>query len=175
MTQCENVSEETRYLSFVVANTVYIAMMVHETWTYSRLMGLDFYKQYAVEYLQMYSQFLTYFVMYTLLQMLLVRYQYNKRILSKFQTKKLFSKNDIRKTNHNICILKETSDLFNHLFGWPMLLMICFTSLQTLQHLESIFVQRKNTPTTIAYAVTFLLWHFVSFCKNFFYEIFIPI
>jgi hypothetical protein len=59
-------------------------------------------------------------------------------------------------------LLKESVDIINNLFGWPVLLNIMFAGLQMLVYMQGIVVGAFYTYDTIIYTVMIILWHCVS-------------
>ncbi|RZB40308.1 7tm 7 domain containing protein, partial [Asbolus verrucosus] len=53
----ENVKEKSHLLRFSISNLFFWGIMLHMTYIFTSLMGVDFFKQYAIEYVQLYVQF----------------------------------------------------------------------------------------------------------------------
>lgn len=153
------------FLPFLTANAVFVFLHSYETIIWTKTMGIEFYQLYAVEYFQMYAQFIVYFVIYVILNMLLQRYQNVCKFLAdqlnvQYQQNYVFI---LKKTKNNIYILGECVNVFNEIFGWLILQLIGFTTLQLLAHFQSIIIGAKRAPQTLVYNVTFILWHLVSY------------
>ncbi|RZC34766.1 7tm 7 domain containing protein, partial [Asbolus verrucosus] len=150
----DDVTEKKSGRSFVWFNFAFWSCMAYMTYTFANIMGVEFFKQYWVEYVQLYVQFLTSFLMYTILTMLRARYCSVFRQL--FNIRKFGAA--ANRIKHDINILKETVDVFNDIFGWPTLLIVVFVSLQVLAYLDNIFVVSSTTDVKILlYNVILLL------------------
>ncbi|XP_044264829.1 uncharacterized protein LOC123011458 [Tribolium madens] len=143
------------FLPFVMANVVFLVFHSYETFIWTRIMGVAFYKLYAVEWFQFYAQFIVYFFIYVILNMFLKKYQSVSKIVSKQNFALL------RNIQNDICILADCVDVFNNLFGFLILLLVAFTTLQILIYVQGIVIGAKNTIETVAYSVMFILWHIV--------------
>ncbi|RZC41944.1 gustatory receptor [Asbolus verrucosus] len=166
----QNVTNEKSHLwAFIASNFFYWGMEVHMTYLFTKIMDVEFYKQFAIEYLQMYSQFLIYFLLHVLLKMIISRYRSITNILNdqlglirKLERRQLrprYPMTCLRKLKYDICLLKETVDIFNNIFGWPILFSIIFTSLQVLIYLQVIFTRGFKTVETVVYSFSIIFWH----------------
>ncbi|RZC40630.1 7tm 7 domain containing protein [Asbolus verrucosus] len=60
----------------------------------------------------------------------------------------------------------KSVDIFNDIFGWPLLFITTFTTLQVLIYLQIIFVKAFNTIQLIIYSFSYMFWH----CTGTFYN-----
>ncbi|NP_001161925.1 gustatory receptor 54 [Tribolium castaneum] len=148
--------------SFVVANVLFQLIHVYYTVVFTLLLGVDFVKEYAFEYIQLYSQFILYFLLFATLKILLGKYTQLKACLME-EKRPMVSLQVIKA---QIYSLRETVDVFNDIFGWPFLLLITFTSLQIMVYLQHIFVKSRPSPATIISNVTVISWQAVCTFYN---------
>lgn len=76
--------------------------------------------------------------------LMLSRYRDLKLVLgAQLSRNAIFFHSDLRKflknAVHFLCVLKETCDIFNAVFGWHVLLVVCYSSLQLLNYLDETF------------------------------------
>ncbi|RZC41410.1 7tm 7 domain containing protein, partial [Asbolus verrucosus] len=179
-TQNISIGETQNYWWFALANAIFWVIQFYESFIFTKMMGVGFYAQYGVEYVQLYLQFFIYFLLQVFLKMFKSRYQSITKTLSdelylmvQLQRRPLVREGHsltyLNKIKHNICVLKETVDTFNDIFGWPIVFIITFTSLQVLIYLQGLFVRSRRTLETIIYNVAVILWH----CAATFFNIFL--
>lgn len=144
-------------VSFIIANIFFHSIHLYSTFVFSEIIGVEYLEQYGIEYLQLYSQFIVYFLMYTILKILLLRYTQLKKSLAEERRPTL----SLEVIQDQILILKETVDAFNDIFGWPFLLLISFTSFQIMVYLQGIFVGSRKSFQTIISNINIISWHSV--------------
>ena len=158
-----HVKEKSKYGSFVLANGVFFFYQLYMTCLLSRTIGIKFYKQFAIEYLQLYDQFVINFLLYVFLTMLITR---QKCLRQKFETQIGLAKNStvaqFDTIKHDVCLLKEISEIINDIFGWPLFLTIAFTTLQMIMYLQLLaIIPYLQLPYLICLA-SVILWQCVS-------------
>nr|CAL23138.2 gustatory receptor candidate 5 [Tribolium castaneum] len=148
------------FLPFVVTNIIFVLFHTYEAFVWTRIMGVAYYEQYAVEFFQFYAQFIVYFLIYAVLEMLLQKY----KTVTYVMTGQLKAQNSnlLKSVCADLCLLSECVDLFNSLFGFLVLLLVALTTLQLLIYIQVIVIGTKNTIETVAYSVIFILWHIVG-------------
>ncbi|RZC05039.1 hypothetical protein BDFB_014094 [Asbolus verrucosus] len=142
--ESENINEKSHLLKFAFSNFIFLGILLHMTYKFASLIGVDFFKMYTIQYVQIYAQFLHNFLIYTVLNMLRVRYRAVTLALSKevclvTKLERRSVASFLNKIKYNVCILKENVDIFNNIFGWPNLLIILSGSLQILLSFDNIF------------------------------------
>ena len=141
---------------------------------YKYILGVEIFKQFAIEYLQLYDQYLINFLFYVFAKMLLARYQ-TLRIKLQHQFWSL-QKLDRRTQNYcfvgfqqittEFCLLKETVDIVNNIFGWPLLLITAYATLQALIYLQgTIVIFNHLSHNMVIYVTVVILWHCVRSIK----------
>jgi hypothetical protein len=165
----EHISKEkssTKY--FVIANLTFWTVMIFMSYVFTQRHSWDFYKKYAVEYVQLYVQFFITFLICSILRLFKSRYRSINHVLTRNISiirkldRQSFSKgfplHFLRKIRYDLSVLKEAVDSFNNIFGWPIFLTMVFVNLQVLIYLESFFTNPKNfilTLSNILMALTF--------------------
>lgn len=159
--------ESTKILQFIISNICYWLYQIYISCVWSDIMGVEFFKQFAVEFLQLYNQFLICFLLYLFLNMLLFRYQIlRRRLQNHLMEKQTFSENinfvHLYRLKSEFCVLKEASDLINSIFGWSFQFVIVYASLQILTFFNVIIVVRKLSFKLIFYSSITIMWQAVS-------------
>jgi hypothetical protein len=165
-----NIVEKSDRFLFVFYNLIYWGYQIYMTLIFYEIMGVEFLKQFAIEYLQLYGQFIINFTFYVFSKMVLVRYRSLRkslesqvRLVRKLSSRTIvYSLDHLNRIKYDIYLLKESVDIINNLFGWPVLLTIMFSGLQMLVYMQGIVVGAFNTFDTIIYTVMVMLWHCVS-------------
>jgi gustatory receptor len=146
------------------------------TYIFTKAMGWDYYRLYAVEYVQLYVQFMINFLIYTILTMLKARYQMTSLslgrhicLVTKLERRSLakqYPLSFLKKIKYDVCILKETVDVFNDIFGWPVLFIILYASLQVLLYMDTLFLKSSTRSLeAILCNISMILLFCVSFSK----------
>ncbi|EFA01379.2 gustatory receptor 30 [Tribolium castaneum] len=97
--------------------------------------------------------------------MLLSRYRFVKRLLMEGRGIQV-----LRKCAYNLFVLKETTDIFNEIFGWPVLFLVLYTSLKLLYYFESaindvVRVKTELIIVDISLIFIYVIGTFVIFVK----------
>jgi hypothetical protein len=142
--------------------------MIFMSYVFTQRHSWDFYKKYAVEYVQLYVQFFFTFLICSILRLFKSRYRSINHVLTRNISiirkldRQSFSKgfplHFLRKIRYDLSVLKEAVDSYNNIFGWPIFLTMVFVNLQVLIYLESFFTNPKNfqlTLSNILMALTF--------------------
>jgi gustatory receptor len=140
------------YIGYFVANLVFCVATVSDFYIWYQIVGYEYFQQYLVETVQVYMLFYYYFVLFAFIKMLRGYYT-NLRLLleekfanchhigTTFTGKNL---NFLPNIEHLLAHLRDTVDLFNDLFGWPILLMIVYTSLMVINYIDDTFKNSDN-------------------------------
>mgnify|MGYP005985142453 CR=1 FL=1 len=171
----DTVKEPSLLLPFVITNIIYWSYQIYMTYTfYKHILGVEIFKQFAIEYLQLYDQYLINCLFHFFVKMLLARYQ-TLRIKLEHQFWSL-QKLDRRTQNYcfvgfqqittEFCLLKETVDIVNNIFGWPLLLITAYATLQALIYLQgTIVIFNHLSHNMVIYVTVVILWHCVRSIK----------
>ena len=162
-----SIREHSNYWRFIGVNVLFWGGQTYMSyWGYSAI-GFDFFRQFAIEYLQMYDELVINFLFYAVLTMLLTRYhaltkqqQYHLFLLTKYGNTTQFTK-ACSKIKLDFCRLKVCADIANDIFGWPLLFTIVYACLQTLLYLEIIVVTPISL-NSILYVLIIIFLHYVS-------------
>jgi hypothetical protein len=133
--------EKNYFPAFILWNAFFWAINIYLTCIFGKLIGVEFFKQYSVDSLQVYVQFITNYLTYAVLKMLELRYKSVRYMLGCLVrlAKKLEANSvntSLRRVKRNFLLLRETVDIFNDVFGWSILLNILHGSLQMVIYLD---------------------------------------
>lgn len=151
------------YLPFLLANLLFFIIQSYGTVLWINQLGVPYLKEYIIEFLEFYTQFIITFLMFVILKLLLQKYGtvYNNLLeLSKIkvQANYCFA---LKKTRNHVCILIECVDIFNDIFGWLILQIVGCIFLDLLMFFYDV-IDLENSPEIIAYAVIWMIWYSVS-------------
>lgn len=144
----ENATETYKlpfYFVFLVSNLFYWAISVVSSYIFWKNFGItEYFRKYFVEQIMSYWRFFYIFLLCTVLQVILNRYKGIYLIIYKEFNQKpinfaLFT-NSIQKSEFYINLMKESVDIFNDIFGWPITLIISYATLQILNYLDDILM-----------------------------------
>jgi hypothetical protein len=122
-------------LGIGLANLYYFASISYMVYVRYKSMGWR-YLNHVQGYLDLYQKL----IQWVIIKMVLARYKGLKSLLSAYKQKnqnRQFS-NDLKRFEYIMSQLKTTVDVFNELFGWPLLLMIASTIIQVLNTIDFI-------------------------------------
>lgn len=162
-------NEKLRIFCFVSSNIIYFLVMTSVTLDFTSRNGAEFYKQYALEYVQLYILF---FISYLLsISVLMIRSCYHQvditfakgvKILSKKHLKQNYLLTVLNKIKNDLNILKETVDYFNDIFGWIFLLILIMSSCQIITSLDRMFNSSDHSSISFVSNSLFMLLLIVS-------------
>jgi hypothetical protein len=122
-------------LGIGLANLYYFASISYMVYVRYKSMGWR-YLNHVQGYLDLYQKL----IQWVIIKMVLARYKGLKSLLSAYKQKnqnRQFS-TDLKRFEYIMSQLKTTVDVFNELFGWPLLLMIASTIIQVLNTIDFI-------------------------------------
>lgn len=120
---------------FVLVQIIDITFLVTAFTFKFDLMGVEYAKKYNFVYVQDYMIFFYNTLMCVVLRIILLKYKQIYNLL--LHTWKKQTNDKIQK---QLQFLKSVIDNFNNVFGWPIFLIISYTTLHLLCHLDNIFV-----------------------------------
>ncbi|RZC43224.1 7tm 7 domain containing protein [Asbolus verrucosus] len=122
------------YVSFFMIHLIYIVIDVYYIYKNFVRMELHYFVVIVAEYGQQFLNYFYNFLLYTLANMLLMKYRQLTYLLTDYQknkapleTSKIISLMSTKKIGQNICLLRETIDIFNDMFGWTIAFVISST------------------------------------------------
>ncbi|RZC33860.1 7tm 7 and/or Lig chan domain containing protein, partial [Asbolus verrucosus] len=142
------------YMGFVLTHTVYWINEISLTYVWTKFGTTALVKQYLIEIVQQYSKFLYSFLIYTTLKIILFQYETVSNEIE-YLTRNLDKSNFLFfLTKHQISLigLKETVELFNNIFGWPILIIIVYAGLQILLYLDMVISNPDRRASNILIA-----------------------
>jgi gustatory receptor len=167
----ENKSSTMRwyYFTFVALHVLLLTMAILTFYVWIEFFGLDFFKLYLGEYLQIYLLFFNNMTTCIVLGLMLTRYRYQNTLMSRLVTRKLLHLPLLTKIKNNLFVLRQTVDAFNDLFGWSILFNIFFGGLRSLICFDVLLSFRGNGLGANALQMFFhlevMLFHLVSHHK----------
>nr|ABY40584.1 gustatory receptor [Tribolium castaneum] len=151
------------FTPFLATNVVFVIIMIYETYLVIQIIGPDFFNLYAIEYFQLYAQFIVYSMIYSCLNMILDSIQNISKAINSLKPNRLNSfllkqiKSDFR-------ALSQCVEIFNNIFGWLILLLIGFTFFELLRSVQVMIMGTRNTTVaTVIIRSMFIIWLMVSF------------
>lgn len=133
----ESVSTKTKHsllVTFFLTNILFCFINFYIVVLWSLVLKSTYYKCFGFETFQQYIKFFYNFIIYVILKMITLRYRFIKQLL--FNHPK--NTQVLKKCTYSVYLLKQTADIFNKLFGWPILLTTLNASLRILYTFEAI-------------------------------------
>ncbi|EFA07599.1 gustatory receptor Gr108 [Tribolium castaneum] len=150
------------FTPFLATNVVFVIVMIFETYVWTQIMTeLDFFKLYAIEYFQLYAQFIVYSMICSCLNLILESSQNIYKTINFLKPKRL-NNFPLKKIKGDFRALAQCVEIFNNIFGWLILLSIGFTFFELLTCIQYMIVGKGNTVPVIIYRVMFLTWLMVG-------------
>ncbi|XP_044264978.1 uncharacterized protein LOC123011551 [Tribolium madens] len=149
------------FLPFLLTNVVFVVIFTYYTYNVVPIMGVEFFKLYAVEYFQFYAQLIVYYLIYEFLNQILNGFNDLSKTMSKLwkmQPNRLH-KLSFKRLKSNFCALAECIEIFNTTFGWLFLLSMGFTVLQLLGFMNYLLSGKYNSLPLVS---MFITWHMIG-------------
>ncbi|KAJ3617912.1 hypothetical protein MTP99_006995 [Tenebrio molitor] len=107
---------------------------------------LDFFREFSCTMALIYTKYLQKFILYVILNMIADKYhslcQQLRSLMDKSNTQQIVAV--LRGMKYFIEVLKDTVNIFNGIFGWPITLILTFTILHLLNYLDYSFITIVN-------------------------------
>lgn len=150
------------YLEFVLANLIFWIIMLYSGYVYYYVAYLTIFKTVIVDLWEWYCMFFYNFLIYAILKMILHKYkELNKSLKHQVIV--------LKKVEFILYNLQDVVDIFNKLFGWPLLFIIFYASLLFLDYIDDFFdgflltVSIYKFRLGLASHICLVLLHSVSF------------
>jgi hypothetical protein len=151
------------FLLCVVVNLVAFLVIVYRHYMWYLLGRWNKIMHYEIFYLLIYNKYIFELLLVVIVHMLSLRYKGIRRRLQGYLKKnqsKITSGNVpiklIRKIECELCLLNKTVTLYNDMFGWPMFLMISYTSFVIIDTVDSTILNTLRPHLFHAIIGTFL-------------------
>jgi gustatory receptor len=144
-------SKRTYTKSVIVAHLVYCPIILYTSWLWFRILKVAYFKSFVIKLNQFYMSFFNNIFIGVALKMILSRYDHIKGMLRK-QNEKLCV---LKQGKCDIYRLKESVDVFNDIFGWPLFLIISYSVLRILYSFEAIL--RDSVSSRVSLLVTVVI------------------
>ncbi|KAJ3652325.1 hypothetical protein Zmor_018302 [Zophobas morio] len=125
--------EKRMQWKFVLPQVIFGTVLIYVTYYWLSIVGVPQLEQHGFEVLEMYIQFFYTFYVHTILEMIRQRYEALKH---HFKDKLIRNDRNFAEMGHFACTLKDAVNKVNYIFGWSLLLLTAFTTLQFLNYLE---------------------------------------
>jgi gustatory receptor len=167
-----------RICIFLVVQLVGVVIIVASLQTWLELLGREFLQKHHVQYFQLYLLFTYNTFLCVIASLILAMYRRLSLNLSHVNTTTFKDLQRTVKTLDNFLhFLKDTVDIFNDIFGWPIALSVSYTTLHIINDCYSIFLRSSfyknddNIARKLTADVSLALLFFVS-VKNLFVKTF---
>ncbi|EFA05764.1 gustatory receptor 38 [Tribolium castaneum] len=168
LTQTYDNRRDYPFTIFLISHVIFFAVGVYNACVWYGIEGITMIKKFGIRRMENYIHFFYSLFLTITLGMLLTRYKKLNTILNSYVTKKLrFYDSTSRKMSYIVCHLKDTVNIFNDLYGWPLFFIIYQTLLQFLIYLyfmitneesfEVIVVQMSLISITLCMTVSLIL------------------
>jgi gustatory receptor len=149
-----------------------VLILTFALYTKIDMYGFEYLTRYNVDYLQDYMLYSYNTILYVIARMIFIKY----KLIHKFLRQVLYRKDDcemnyylkLKQIETHLYLLKDTVDIFNDIFGWPIFFIIVYTTLHILNHFDNIFAasllpdSEPNPTVKIVIDASILLLTFVS-------------
>jgi gustatory receptor len=135
------------YVRFLLPNATYWVVSLYAAYVWTDILGFAYYEEYFVEVIQLYFQFYYNYFLCIIVKIFLGKYKYVNSLLSEqlnyvkaarpISTERFLV--SLERIENIVCFLKELNLIFNDLCGWPIMLIILYSSLLNLNYLDDIF------------------------------------
>jgi hypothetical protein len=159
----EDIQSGKVLFKFLVPQIIFWACTIYRNWFSVTVVGVIYLKWFSVDIFESYLQFFYTLYIYTLLEMIRKRYEGLRR-----RCEHRFFQNGphLAQLSRFACSLNKAVDAFNDTFGYSLILLISFTTLQILNYLDfNLQVEEYGNANLIQMVVTqvlFILQSFVS-------------
>jgi gustatory receptor len=161
---------------FIALQFLGVLTLTFALYTRIDMYGFEYVSRYNVDYLQDYMLYSYNTILYVIARMIFINY----KLINKFLWQILHRTGDCETNCHlklkqietHLYLLKDTVDIFNDIFGWPIFFIIVYTTLHILNHFDNIFAaslfpdSEPNPTVKIVIDIGILLLTFVSNKKS---------
>lgn len=134
-------------VTFLIPNLIYWAVTIYVAYVWTDILGFDYYKEYFVEVVQLYFQSYYNYFLCIIVKIFWGKYKHVNFLLSEqlvymqnrrhVETERFHG--FIKRMEGLVCSIKELNVIFNEIFGWPIIMIILYSSLLLLNYLDDIF------------------------------------
>ncbi|KAJ3620387.1 hypothetical protein MTP99_004340 [Tenebrio molitor] len=157
---------------FIALQFLGVLTLTFALYTRIDMYGFEYVSRYNVDYLQDYMLYSYNTILYVIARMIFINY----KLINKFLWQVLHRTGDCETNCHlklkqietHLYLLKDTVDIFNDIFGWPIFFIIVYTTLHILNHFDNIFAaslfpdSEPNPTVKIVIDIGILLLTFVG-------------
>ena len=135
------------YFVFFFVNAFFWTVTISDLWIWYDIVGWEYIQQYLMDGVQTYFVLIYSLVLHALIRSLAGYYDNLRHLLENriSQWKKHIhmvpddSSAFLVHNQHLFALLKDTVDVFNDIFGWPILLVLVYTGLLVIDYLDYTF------------------------------------
>ncbi|EFA05781.1 gustatory and pheromone receptor 39a [Tribolium castaneum] len=121
---------------FLAPNLTYLLVALYSGYVWTDILGFGYFREYLAEAVQLYFQF--YYTYFLCVIVCIFRGKYrniNLLLTEQLQNRRFFAK----KMEGLVCSIKELNMIFNEFFGWPIIMIILYSSLMVLNYIDEVF------------------------------------
>jgi gustatory receptor len=131
----------------IMVNLIFLGTKFSNFYIFYKIVGDEYLQHYLVEIIQTYMLFYYYHVLYSVIKLIRSYYKHVRLLLEEnlsysHQVGTNLTERDLNLLNkaaYLLGLLRSTVEVFNDLFGWPILLMILYTSMMMINYLDDTF------------------------------------
>ncbi|KAJ3620194.1 hypothetical protein MTP99_004174 [Tenebrio molitor] len=134
------------FTSFLMAQGIYFITMGVTTFSFYEIQGVRYFREFSCSMALIYTKYLQKLFLYVILKMTAETYrslgQQLRSLMVKSNTQHITVV--LRRIKYFAEVLKDTVNIFNGIFGWPITLILTFTILHLLNYLDYTFIAITN-------------------------------
>jgi gustatory receptor len=134
------------FTSFLMAQGIYFITMGVTTFSFYEIQGVRYFREFSCSMALIYTKYLQKLFLYVILKMIAETYrslgQQLRSLMVKSNTQHVSMV--LRRIKYFAEVLKDTVNIFNGIFGWPITLILTFTILHLLNYLDYTFIAITN-------------------------------
>jgi gustatory receptor len=164
--QQNNLKSSKLPLLWLILVHIFVSAFITYQLFFVRISGLRYLIVIALPMVQMYIRALYNVLLLEILNLMLLKYKFLIQSLSDFKSKKVSSV-FVKKIKSCACVLKDTVDVFNDIFGWPIALVILHTCFVFLKFLDqNVAVNHRHRMDVYAMVLTNLSLVFMTLVRT---------
>jgi gustatory receptor len=164
--QQNNLKSSKLPLLWLILVHIFVSAFITYQLFFVRISGLRYWIVIALPMVQMYIRALYNVLLLEILNLMLLKYKCLIQSLSDFKSEKVSSV-FVKKIKSCACVMKDTVDVFNDIFGWPIALVILHTCFVFLKFLDqNVAVNHQNRMDIYAMVLTNLSLVFMTLVRT---------
>ncbi|XP_044261376.1 gustatory and pheromone receptor 39a-like [Tribolium madens] len=136
----------TTYVKFLTPNLLYWLVSIYAAYVWADILGFSYFKEYFIEVVQLYFQFYYCYFLCIIVRIFWGKYRNVNLLLAerlvRMRNRRFLDYEEfyafMKRMEGLVGSLKELNLLFNDVFGWPIVMIILYSSLLLLNYLNEI-------------------------------------